>query len=184
MPARKSEEEVDLPSLLKAIRADAKYKLFKKIVETAETRMTIDKDRSEVFSLHAARTSRTLYTKRKYSPSAIMDAAANDMQVRSRITELRMKASHHVETVEKACEAIQDHVITEYHGEMRAYSNEQQRKALVRRVQRVAQTLIVDGKEFLNLCDTMVKDIDASSYHLTTMRDLVQHLASVGARNV
>jgi hypothetical protein len=177
MPARKSEEEVDLPALLSAIRKDAKYKLFKKIVETAESRMTIDKDTKEVLALHGSRTSRKLYTQKKYNPSSIMDAAANDMQVRSRIVEIRIKASHHIETVEKAMEAIQDHVITEYHGEMRAYSNEAQRKALIRRVQRVANTLIIDGKSLLELCDVTVKDIDAASYHLTTMRDLVQHLA-------
>jgi len=175
MPARKSEEEVDLPALLSAIRRDGKYKIFKKIVETAETRMTIENDRKEVFSLHASRTARKLYTQKKYNPSSIMDASANDMQARSRIVEIRMKASHHIETVEKAMEAIQDHVITEYHGEMRAYSNEAQRKALVRRVQKVAQTLITDGRELLNLCDTVVKDIDAASYHLSSMRDVLYH---------
>lgn len=176
MAARKPVEELDLPELLKNIRRDAKYKTFKRIVETAEQRLTVDKDRAEVFAIHAARTSRKLYSKKQYSPSAIMDASANDMQARSRIVEIRVKASFHIETVEKAMEAIQDHVMTEYNEEIRKYSNEAQRKSLIRRIQRVASNMITDGKDLLSLCDSFVVDIDKASYHLSNLKDTLAML--------
>jgi hypothetical protein len=179
MASRKPTEDVDLPALLKAIRLDSKYKVFKKIVEEAEQKLTIEKDRQEVFASHAARTSRKLYTGKKYNPSTIMDASANDLQARSRIVEIRMKAARHIEIIEKAMEAISDHVISEYHGEMRKYSNEAQRKAVIRRVQKVAKDLITDGKSLLDLCDAVVKDIDAGSFHLSHISNLAQQLHDI-----
>lgn len=176
MPARQK-EEVDLPALLSEIRRDAKYKTFKSIILTAEERMDTEKDKKEVLALHSARTSRTLYTKKRYSPSYVMESSANDMQARSRIVEIRVKASIHIETVEKALEAIQDHVMTEYNEELRKYSNEAQRKALIRRVQKVATNLITDGQDLLSMCDAFIGDIDKASYHLGHLTALIQQLA-------
>jgi hypothetical protein len=182
--ARRSEEdEVDLSDLLKRIRGDAKYQTFKRIVETATKRLTIDKDRDEVLALHAARQSRKLFVKKMYNPSSLMDAAANDMQARSRIVEIRVKASYQIEVVEKAMEAIQDHVTTQYSSDLNKYRNETQRKALVRRVQRVANNLITDGKDLLSLCDAFIGDIDKASYHLSNLTELTKQLAqSVGGK--
>jgi hypothetical protein len=175
--ARRQTEEIDLPELLKNIRADAKYKIFKKIIETAEERCNLDKDRQEVLALHSARTSRTLYTKKRYNPSAVIEASANDMQARSRIVEIRVKLSYHLETVEKALEAIQDHVMTEYNDELRKYSNEAQRKAFIRRVQKVANNLVTDGKDLLGMCDAFIGDIDKASYHLGHLTELIKQLS-------
>lgn len=182
---RKQVEEVDLEGLLSAVRADPKYKLFKNIILTAGKRLTIESDRNEAFALHASRSSRKLHGKKNYSPSAVTEAAANDMSVRSRLVEIRTRASYHIEVVEKAMEAFQDHLITEYNEELRKYSNEAQRKALIRRTQKVAHTVVTDGKDLLSLCDTIIQDIDKASYHITNIKDLIQQLAqSIGGKVV
>lgn len=177
MAARKQIEEVDLRGLLKEVREDPKYKVFKRIVETAQQRLDIEKDRAEALALHSARTSRSLYTKKKYNPSSVIEASANDMQARSRLVEIRVRASHHVEVVEDAMDAIQDHVMTEYNGELRKYSNEGQRKAVIRRVQKVANNIITDGKNLLSMCDAFIIDIDKASYHLGHMTELIKQLS-------
>jgi hypothetical protein len=182
MARRQIEDDIDLGDLLKRIRTDSKYQTFKRIVETANKRLTIDKDREEVFALHAARQSRKLFLKKMYNPSSLMDAAANDMQARSRITEIRVKASYHIEVVEKAMEAIQDHVTTQYSSDLNKYRNENQRKALIRRVGRVANNLITDGKDLLSLCDAFIGDIDKSSYHLSNLTELTKQLSNQTGR--
>jgi len=179
MAARKPTEEIDLPGLLKTVRLDPKYKLFKNIVERAEAALDIEKDRQEVFATHAARDARKLYTGKKYHPSVIQDAQANDLQARSRMVEIRMKAAFHVEIVEKSMGAISDHVITEYYQEIRKYSNEAQRRAVVKRIQKIAQNLVTDGKGLLELCDQFIKDIDAASYHLSSISNLAQQLHDI-----
>jgi hypothetical protein len=181
--SRKQSEDIDLEELLITIRKDPKYKTLKKIIETAQQRLNIENDRSEAFALNASRLSRKLYGNKNYNPSSLLNACANDMSVRTRLVEIRTKASYHIETIEKALEAFQDYIVTQYNDELRKYSNEAQRKALVRRVQKIADTLITDGTDLLNLCDTIILDIDKSSYHIHCMVNLLQQLSqSVGGR--
>lgn len=169
--ARVQKDGVDIDDLLSAIRNDPTYKTFRRIVQKAEEKLDIEKDRNEVFALHSARTARKLYSSKMYNPSSLMNAAANDMQARSRIVEIRVKASYHIQVVEKAMESIQSHVITQYDSHLRKYSNQAQRTALIRRVQKAANTLITDGQDLLSLCDAIIGDIDKASYHISTLRD-------------
>ena len=168
----KEREELDLPSLLKAIRKDASYVKFKEIVETAQARLDVERDRRECFAIHAGRTARTLHGKKAYNPSSIQEAEGKEIEARSRLVEIRMKAAYQLEHVEKACKAVEDHVLTEYNEEMRGYSNQDQRRALIRRVQKVAQNVLTDGKSLLDLCDRFIEDIDKVGYGLTNLTNL------------
>jgi hypothetical protein len=175
---RKITEEVDLPTLLRSIREDASYKIFKKIVQTTESRLKIEEDRKRVFAIHAGRKSRAVHGKKAYNASSLMDAAACDAQARSDLVEIRMKAALQMEHLEKAMDAIQNHVITEYNEELRKYQNEAQRKALIKRVQKVAHNLVTDGQELLKLCDAFITDIDKVGYHLTNMVELAKLMSA------
>jgi hypothetical protein len=172
--ARKQTEEVDLPGLLNSIRRDPSYLKFKKIVQVAEERLNIEEDRKRVFAIHAGRKSRSLHGKKAYNASSLMDAAACDAQSRSDLVEIRMKAALQIEHLEKALDAIQNHVITEYNEELRKYQNEAQRKALIKRVQKIANNLMTDGQELLKLCDAFITDVDKVGYHITNLVELAK----------
>lgn len=169
--ARKS-EEVDLPALLKSIRKDPTYRKFKDIVQTAQERLDIERDRRECFTIHSSRLSRTLYGKKAYNPSSLQEVEAKESEARSRLVEIRMKAAYQLEHVEKAMRAIEDHVVTEYNSEMKGFSTADQRRSLIRRVQKVAQDLMTDGKSLLDLCDRFVDDIDRCGYKVTNLTNL------------
>lgn len=172
-----AQQEEDLPFLTR-VRRDPKYKRFKLIIQTASERLRIEDDRNEALALHASRTSRKLYGNKAYSPKAIIDASENDMQARSRLVEIRVKASMQITLIKEAMEAIKEYVVTEYASDMSAYSNEQQRKAVIARIHTVANGIHSDGEQFLDLIDRIIVDIDKSSYHLTTTKDLVLALAN------
>src|SRR5271168_1254333 len=140
MATRKT-EDVDVNGLLETIRNDAKYKKFKKIVQTTGERLKIEEDRNEALALHSARTSRTLSGKKAYSPKSLLDAEATDMATRSRLVQIRVQASIHLDLLDEACDAIKRHIFTEYYEELRGFSNEQQRRALIDRIQGVAMEL-------------------------------------------
>ena len=184
--ARRDSEEIDIAELLNEIRNDPKYKTFKRIITTAQERLsTLERDRKEIFALNSTRLSRKLYTGKKYSPSAVMEASACDMSARTRLVELRTRTSFHMGTIEKAMEAFQDHVQTEYKEELREYSTEAQRKSFIRRTQQIANSIVVDGKDLLDLCDRVIDDIDKASYQLSNMTKLIEKLSqSIGGKVV
>jgi len=169
-------EEVDVDGLLKEIRQDPKYKKFKLIVQKAGERLKIEEDRNEALALFSARTSSTLSGKKQYSGKSLMEAEATDMSTRSRLVTIRVKASIHLDLLDEACDAIKRHIFTQYHEDMRAFSNEQQRKALIERVQTVAMDIMTDGKSLLDMLDHLIRDIDQSNFSMGRMVDLLEML--------
>jgi hypothetical protein len=172
--ARAPKEEFSVDNLLKTIRADPKYKKFKLVVQRASERLKIENDRNEALALHLARTSGTLYGKKQYSARSLLEAEANDMAARSRWVHIRVQASIHLNLLDEACDAIKRHIFTQYYDELRGFSNEQQRKALVERVQGVAMDLITDGKSLLEMLDQLIKDVDQSNFSMGRMVDLLE----------
>lgn len=169
--------EVDLDDLLRSIQEDPKFKKFREIVKNVRTKLRVEADRQEAMSLLANRSSRTLHSDRKqFSPKAVAEATANDMGARTRLVELRVKSKVQVDILEDACKAIKSHVITEYSEEMAGYSNAEQRNALIERIQGTARTLIVEGTAMINLFDDIIKDIDASSFGISRLSEMIQVL--------
>jgi hypothetical protein len=175
MAARKS-EEVDLEELLKTIQVDPKFKKFRLILKTTRERLKIERDRNEALGLMANRSSRALHGRKQYSPKAIMEATANDLQARARLVEIRVKAKIHIDLMEEACDAIKNHLLTEYNEDMRKYGTVEQRKALIERVQGSAKTFVVEGLALIEMLDQIVKDIDQASYHLRYLVDTLKLL--------
>lgn len=174
----RKKEGVDVGGILAVIREDVKYKKFKKIVQTTGERLKIEEDRNEALALHSARTSRTLSGKKAYSPKSLLDAEATDMSARSRLVEIRVRASIHLNLLDEACDAIKRHIFTEYYDDLRGFSNEQQRKALIERVQGVAMNLMTEGKSLIDMLDQIVKDIDQSNFHLGHMQSILEMLSN------
>jgi hypothetical protein len=174
--ARRQAEEVDLRGLLSEVKVDAKYTKFRNIVKAVHDRLNLDADRKEAFALHASRTSRTLRSKKQYSPKALMDAALTDLSARARLVEIRVKASYHLGLLDDAMNAMRRHLVTQYNDEISKYSNEAQRNALIQRVQGTALDLAEEGKEFMAMLDTIIKDIDQAGFSLRTMTECLKLL--------
>lgn len=169
-------EEVDVEGLLSAIRKDVKYRKFKLVVQKAGERLKIEHDRNEALALFSARTSRTLSGKKQYSAASLLDAEAIDMSTRSRLVQIRVQSSIHLDLLDEACDAIKRHIFTQYHEDMRGFSNEAQRKALIERVQTVAMDIMTEGKSLLDMLDHLIRDIDQSNFSMGRMVDLVEML--------
>lgn len=176
--ATRNREEIDVDSLLAEIRRDVKFKKFKNIVAKAGERLQIEKDRNEALALFSARTSPTLRYKKQYSAASLLDAEAIDMATRSRLVHIRVQSSIHLDLLDEACDAIKRHIFTQYHEDLRGFSNEQQRKALVERVQTVAMDLMTEGKSLLDMLDQLIRDLDQSNFSMGHMVKLVEMLAN------
>jgi hypothetical protein len=171
-------EEVDIDQLLREIRRDPKYKKFKSIVEKTGERLQVEKDRNESLALFSARTSPTLRYKKQYSAASLLDAEAIDMSTRSRLVHIRVQAKIHLDLLDEACDAIRRHIFTQYHEDLRGFSNEAQRKALVERVQTVAMDIMTDGKSLLDMLDQLIKDLDQTNFSMGHMVKLVEMLSN------
>lgn len=175
MAARQT-EEIDLEELFAQVQKDPKFKKFRLILKTTREKLKIERDRNEALGLMANRSSRSLHGRKQFSPKAIMEATANDLSARARLVEIRVKAKIHMDLMEDACEAIKDHLLTEYNEDMRKYSTVEQRKALISRIQGTARSFVVEGNALIDLLDQIIKDIDQASYHLRYLTDMIKTL--------
>lgn len=166
-------KEDALDELIVAVRADDEYKKFRLLLKNIRGKLKIDADRNEAMGLLAARTSRTLYGKKQFSPKAMLEAVSNDMQARTRIVEIRVRAKIHVDTLEEACKAIKNHVITEYADQMRQFTNAETRTAFTERVQGTARNLLTEAQALIDMLDQIVIDVDKASFHMTNMTNMI-----------
>jgi hypothetical protein len=174
-----------LDDLIDAIRNDAEYTKFKKIVRTVREKLQTDADRSEALMLLSGRTSRTIHGKRQFSGKALLEAMSNDMAARSRLVEIRIRAKVHLDTLTDACQALKDHVLTEYAEDMRIFNNSEARNAFVSRVQGTAKQTMTEAAALIDMLDQITTDIDKASFHLTRMTEIILHIdSSKGSRNV
>lgn len=175
----------DLDDLIDAVRNDPQYIKFKKIVRTTRDKLSLDIDRSEAMTLLAGRTSRSIYGKRQFSGKALLEAMSNDMSARSRLVELRIRAKVHLDTLIDACQALKDHVLTEYSEDMRIFNNAEARNAFVSRVQGTAKQTVTEATALIETLDAIMVDIDKASFHLSRMTEIVLLIdSSKGSRNV
>jgi hypothetical protein len=161
-------DDIDLESFLNDLKEDPKFKKFRLILKNTRERMKIERDRN--------RTSRAMHGRKQFSPKALMEATANDLSARARLVEIRVRATIHMDLLEDACDALRNHVYTEYHEEVRKYGSAEQRKALIERVQGTARTFIVEGQALIDMLDQIIKDIDAASFHLRNMMETMKLL--------
>ncbi len=179
-------ESLDLVQFLKEIREDAKYKKFVEIVKVCQKRLRIEADRTEALALLSNRTSRELHaTKKQLSPKSVSEAQANDMQARSRLTEIRVKNRLQADALKDATKAIRNHLMTEYSDEMATFPNAEGRAALIERVQGTGGTLLSETESLIDMIDVIIKDVDQNSFYMSNLTEIMKLLdGSKGSRNV
>jgi hypothetical protein len=185
MPTKRG-ESLDLPELLKEIKEDAKYIKYVEIVKLARKRLRIDPDRLEALSLLSNRTSRSLHaSKSQLSPKSVSEAQANDMQARTRLTEIRVRVKIQADTLKDGMKAIKGHLLTQYADDFSKFANAEGRTALIERVQGTGATLLSESEGLIDMLDTIIKDIDQNSFYMSNLTEIMKLLdGSKGSRNV
>jgi hypothetical protein len=153
--------------LIGEIRKSQTYASFKRVFESVQDRVKIEKNLEEVLALHATRTSRGLATrKERYNPHTLIDAGLNDMSARARMVELRVRVDLNLSSLREAMSAFSKHVMTEYSEELREYKTAEQRRAFVDRISKQARKLLAEGDALIQTIDALVKDIDQSGHSM------------------
>lgn len=161
------------------IRESADFKKFKKVVQQVESRLNVEKDQNEAVALHAGRTSRKLYGEKRYSPKALIDASENDLSVRSRLVEMRVKASMQIDVLNDACKAMKYSMLTNFQDRMKKmFSTVGDRNAFMETMIASALEIERDGTALIKALDTLVQDIDKASYHLKGVIECLSMLES------
>ena len=166
-----------MSSLLKDIRSDESYKQFRIIFAKAQERLDLDRDLNEALSLHAGRTARKLYGDKQYSVKSLIDATLKDLSFRSRLVEIRVKASIQLSLLEEAVKSLRKYISTEYADDLKEFSTVEQRRNFVDRVVKTPLAFISEGESLLATLDMFVRDIDQSSYHLKNMMECLKLLS-------
>lgn len=175
----------DLDDLIDAVRNDPEYIKFKKIIRTTRDKLSLEVDREEAMLSLAGRTSRSIYGKRQFSGKALLEAMSYDMQARTRLVELRIRAKVQLDVLNDALQALKDHILTEYSEDMRIFNNAEARNAFVSRVQGTAKRTLTEATALIEMLDSITVDIDKASFHLSRMTEIVLLIdSSKGSRNV
>lgn len=167
-----------MSALLKGIRDDPEYAKFKVIFTRIRERVDLDKDLNEVLNLHAGRTSRKLYGEKQYSVKALLDASLKDMSYRSRMVEIRVRASVQISVLEESVVALRKYLSTEYADDLREFGTVAERKSFVDRVLKSPLAYIEEANSLLDTIDILLKDLDQASFGLRNMLECLKLLDS------
>ena len=167
-----------MSKMLKEIRGDGEYVKFKTIFERTRERVDLEKDLTEVLNLHAGRTSRKLYGDKQYSVKALIDASLKDMSYRSRMVEIRVRASVQISILQEAIGALRKYLSTEYADDLREFGTVAERKSFVDRVLKTPLAYIEEANSLLDTIDIILKDLDQASFGLRNMLECLKLLDS------
>lgn len=165
-----------MSKVIEEIRADPTYKKFKIIFARTQEKVNLERDIQEVLSLHAARTSRKLYGSKQYSVKSLIDANLKDLSFRSRMVELRVKASINLSLLKEAVASMKKYLSTEYADDLSEFSTAEQRRNFVDRVLKQPLAFLSEGEASLDTIDVLVKDLDQASFGLRNMMECLKLL--------
>lgn len=169
-----------MSALIKAIRADANYKQFLHILKQTQERLDLEVDQKEAMVLHSGRLSRGMYGKNRYSAKTLIDASLVDMSSRSRLVEIRVKASIQLSVLDEAVKAVRKYLMTEYADDLSEFKTAEQRRSFCDRAIKHGLAFQEEGAALLQLLDRIIEDIDKASFHLRNIMECLKLLESRG----
>jgi uncharacterized protein YaaN involved in tellurite resistance len=107
-----------------------------------------------------------------------------DLSVRSRLVRIRVKNAKAVAHLEAAMAAMRQHILSEYSDDLTEYKTESMRKAVIDRVMKSATEFVAGCQSLTDTIDTIIKDIDQSSFGIRHTVDLLKLLAETKGRVV
>lgn len=162
--------------IINTLKADTRYKKFRKAVEAAQERVDFEKDRSEALNLHSSLLVRSLYGKKQYSSKTLIEAVSQVQANRSRLVELRVRSSIHLSYIKEYSANFRRYVYTQYSDTLKSYKTRDQRDALLLRLTAKAEEFLSEGESHLNLIDTLIKDLDQAGFAMRHMIDVLKLL--------
>lgn len=165
-------------SLVKVLRRDPKYKQVRSILETAKSRIDIQRDKDEAFALHLGLEARSLYGRRVYSPKAVLSATAQLQANRSRLVELRARCSEHISYLEQACARYRRYAMSAYSEDFKEYRTKEQRDSVLGTVLMPALDFVAETETLISIFDTFIRDIDQAGHSIRHIVDVLKLLDS------
>lgn len=129
---------------------------------------------SEVKTLHTARPARLLF-KRQLTVASLWEVQAKEIEVRSRLVEIRLSVSSNQSMLERCIKAVKTDVQARYRNQLRELgSTAGDRTAIVDRLLTEAVDLCSELESTLAIVDTVIKDIDQTAFGLRNATDLLK----------
>lgn len=156
------------------VQEDENYKRYRKILLTVKTALDLQKTEKEALFLHGQRKVRKLHELR-VSPQLLLDALLGEISARSRLVELKSLVINQQELLSSAMSLCRKHLNAQYSAELGAMSSTVAGRSAV------LDRIFAKGKDYLNRVDALgsqldlcIKDIDAASYSLTNVREVMK----------
>lgn len=144
------------------------YRKFKTILDELDTGgVTVDVLLREAKDLHAARPSRTMFSK-TVSPSLMQKAVLEDLSNRSRLVEMKVTLMSRLELVALSLSLVKNTLNTQFADHLKELgSTAADRKALVDRLVRKGSEAHAMLESAIQVLDEYVKDLDQASFALS-----------------
>lgn len=163
-------------SFSKMLKKDKKYKTLLRILEEAQERINVEKDRAEAFSLHSGLEVRSLYGKNVFSTKRVLQADAQLQANRSRLVAMRTLATQHISYLQQGCVAYRRHCFATY--DFSDYRNKEERDSILDKPLRPALDFIAEVTILMDMIDMFIKDIDQSGHTIRRIIDVHKLLDS------
>jgi len=174
---KKKEDRIDPDDMRATVKADDKYKTFRRIVKNLSQEIDIEKMHEEILRLHSGRKSRGLYLKRP-SVDAVVEAALQDSAYRSRIAEIRVEASYNLGLLEETVDKIRKHLMREFRDTLTDLRTKGERMAFADQYLDSGLSLMGKIGRLVNTADSIIKDIDQSGFSYKHVVDSLSILYS------
>lgn len=167
-----------LKELRRLLRKDPKYKKFLRAVEVISGRLKLEADRKEAWSMHASRTSRSLYGKDQFSLQKFEQAVLKDLSIRARMVEIRVQVSSNISMLDRAISDMRNHIQTEYDDLLKPFKTVDRRRQAISRLVQSSTDLMADGEDLVSSLDMFIKDLDQANFSLRHIVDTMKLLDS------
>lgn len=162
---------------LKLLRAqlneDPAYAALKEMTETTKRSINTERVIAEATTLHLGRTSKDLY-KVALQPTPLSKAIADDLSARSRITTMKASIMREAAILERAVSKMKKHIMARYATELKLWSTQADRAAVVDRLLAPAKDIVEDLTSCMEVLDTFTKDIDQANFSMGRSVDILK----------
>ena len=158
------------------IKKDKRYKKLLHILEVAQSRIDVERDRNEAFTMHSGLLVRQLYGKNVFSTKKVLTAIAQLQANRSRLVEIRSRAAEHISYLHQGVVAFKRYCMANY--EFSGYKTKEQRDSLLDKPMRPVLDFIAEVDTLIDVLDTFIKDIDQAGFGVRNIVEVLKLLDS------
>jgi hypothetical protein len=157
-----------------AISELSSYETLMRVFESIQSSFKPDTLEREAKTLHTARPSRTLF-KKPLTPTNLWAAQTKDIEVRSRLVEIRVSITTHRDVLLRCIKLVRGDVSTQYSSVLKRFaSNADGRSAMLDRFVRQPLELADRINATIDVLDVLIKDIDQTAFGIRNGAELLK----------